>query len=164
MRTSCWVAGCNSSSWGRLARNNGFRRQNIRSPWSDHIGSPIQLKLRNPDSGFVGQKESETPISSDVALYYLREYCELHSLNSQCIPALAASLFLPWKNSDDGASAVLPLPRRSRIPVTVLRQKSPPGSLHFEKSPQSESLLLPYFMTVSNNIRGLRALLSGSVF
>ncbi|KAL9632748.1 MAG: hypothetical protein Q9204_003664 [Flavoplaca sp. TL-2023a] len=132
-----------------------------RSPWSAHIASPILLKLRNTS---VTHKQSETPISSDEALNYLREYCELHGISSQCIPALAASLFLPWKNSDDGASAVLPLPKPSRIPVSRPRQKPPPGSLHFERSVQSESLLLPYYMTLSCNIRGLRALLSGSFF
>ena len=98
-----------------------FGEEKYRSPWSAYIASPILLKLRNIDSGSVTHRQSETPISSDEALDYLREYCELHGINSQCIPALAASLFLPWKNSDDGASAVLPLPKPSRIPVSRLR-------------------------------------------
>ena len=94
----------------------------------------------------------------------MREYCELHGINSQCISALAALLFLPWKNSDNDISVVLPLPKPSRIQVFKRRQKSPPDSFHFERSLQSESLLLSSYMTLSCNIRGLRALLSDSFF
>ena len=94
----------------------------------------------------------------------MREYCELHGISSQCIPALAASLFLPWKSHPKGGSAVLPLPRPSRTPASELRQKSIPHPLEFERCLQNEYRLLPYYMTLSCNIHGLRALLAGSFF
>ncbi len=131
-----------------------------RSPWSAHIASSQILKLRNADVGSITHEQSKTTPSSDEALEYLREYCEYHGISSQCIPALAASLFLPWKNSDEGASANLPLPKPSRNP----RSKSSPSSVHFQRSLQDESRLLPYYMTLSCNIWGLRSLLSGSFF
>jgi hypothetical protein len=131
-----------------------------RSPWSAHITSSQILQLRNADVGFVTYEQFETTPSSDEALEYLGEYCEYHGISSQCIPALAASLFLPWKNSDKGASAVLPLPQPCRNP----RSKPSPSSVHFQRSLQDESRLLPYYMTLSCNVWGLRALLSGSFF
>lgn len=131
-----------------------------RSPWSAHIVSTQILQLRNADVGCVPHEQSEVTPSSDEALSHLQEYCEYHGISSQCIPALAASLFLPWKNSDAGVSAVLPLPRPCRKP----RSKPSPSSVRFQRILQDESRLLPYYMTLSCNIWGLRALLSGSFF
>lgn len=77
---------------------------------------------------------------------------------------MAASLFLPWKNSDEGASVVLPLPKPSRAPVSEPQQKLLPSSLPFQRTLQDESRLLSYYMTLSCNIWGMRALLCGSFF
>jgi hypothetical protein len=60
---------------------------------------------------------SVTHKQSEEALDYLQEYCERHAISSPCTPALAVSLFLPWKNSDAGPSAILPLPKPFRAPV-----------------------------------------------
>jgi len=93
------------------------------SPWSAHIACSQILKLRNSSEGFVTYEQSEIAPSSDEALGYLREYCEGHRISSQCIPALAASLFIPWKNRDEGASAVLPLPKPSRLLGSTSKRK-----------------------------------------
>jgi hypothetical protein len=96
-----------------------------RSPWSAHIASTQILKLRKTSiRGTTDIGSSVTAPSSEEALDYLREYCERHGISSQYIPALAVSLFLPWKNSDGGPAAVLPLPKPSRAPVLELQQKS----------------------------------------
>ncbi|KAI4161740.1 MAG: hypothetical protein L6R39_000033 [Caloplaca ligustica] len=137
-------------------------RKTYRSPWSAYIASPQVFKLRT--KGVVIKEQSDVPPPSDKALEYLREYCELHDVDSQCIPALAASLFLPWKNRDECASIILPLPKISQTMVSKPQRKSLSGSLHLKKCLQSESRLLPYYMTLSSNIRGMRALLSGSFF
>jgi hypothetical protein len=142
-----------------------------RSPWSAHIASTQNLKLRKTsihgtiDIGpSVTHKQSQIAPSSDEALDYLWEYCENHGISSQCIPALAASLFLPWKNSDEDACVVFPLPKPSRAPASEPQQKSVPSSLPFKRTLQDESRLLPYYITLSCNIWGMRALLCGSFF
>lgn len=133
-----------------------------RSPWSAHIASPQILNLRNAGVVSITDNKSKIPPSANQTLDYIREYCELHDINNQCIPALAASLFLPWKNRD--GSAVLPLLKPSRILAYKLQQWVTPASLHFERCLQSEYRLLPYYMTLSCNIRGLGALLASFVF
>jgi hypothetical protein len=136
-----------------------------RSPWSAHIASTQTLKLRKISiRGTTDIRSPVTAPSSEEALDYLREYCERHGISSQCIPALAVSLFLPWKNSDGGPSVILPLPKPSRAPVPELQQKSSPSSFPLLRTLQDQSRLLPYYMTLSCNTRGLRALLCGSFF
>ena len=109
----------------------------------------------------VTHKQSQIALSSDEALDYLWEYCKNHGISSQCIPALAASLLLSWKNSDEDTSVVL---KPSRAPASEPQQKSLPSSLPFQRTLQDESRLLPYYMTLSCNIWGMRALLCGFFF
>ena len=134
------------------------------SPWSAYIASSQVFKLRTKDVGVVSQKQSDVPPPSDKALEYLCEYCELHEVDGQCIPALAASLFLPWKNTDQDASVILPFPKISQRLISKPQRELLSGSLRLKKCLQSEFRLLPYYMTLSSNIRGLRALLSGTFF
>ena len=132
--------------------------QKYRSPWSAHVTSDISFTLRSTGSALGTHTKIEAPLTSDEALDYLQRYCDLHDINSQCIPALAASLFIPWKSSNRRAPAVLPLPKPARLPARRLLQQWPSGSCQRERS------LLPYYMTLSCNIWGLRALLFGSFF
>lgn len=136
-----------------------------RSPWSAHIASAQILKLRKASvRGTTHTSSSVTAPSSEEALDYLREYCERHNIDSQYIPALATSLFLPWKNSDGSPSATIPLPKPTQTPVPRLRQKTSSSSFSLHRTFQDQSRLLPYYMTLSCNIHGLRALLCGSFF
>jgi hypothetical protein len=60
------------------------------------LGALKDISIR----GTIDVGSSITAPSSKEALDYLWEYYERHGISSQCIPALAVSLFLPWKNSD----------------------------------------------------------------
>ncbi|KAF2457041.1 hypothetical protein BDY21DRAFT_385925 [Lineolata rhizophorae] len=116
--------------------------QTFLSPWSAHLDPSRRLNLRwSSTLGIAGTRQlhqpPETTPSSEEALGHLLDYCEYHRITNQCIPALAATLFFPWKNGDGGTT---------------------------RRALQEEALLLPRYMTLSCNIWGLRALLSGVFF
>ncbi|KAL8912006.1 MAG: hypothetical protein Q9171_002919 [Xanthocarpia ochracea] len=132
----------------------------FQSPWSICIASSHPLVIRSEDT--ESTNTSKIPLSSEEALIYLRQYCELHAIGHQYTPALAAALFLPWKNSES-ASIALPIPI-TRPSLSAAQEEPSPRATYIEGSPQSHFHQLRYLMTLSCNVRGLRALLSGSFF
>ncbi|KAL8765920.1 MAG: hypothetical protein Q9209_007163 [Squamulea sp. 1 TL-2023] len=155
-----WWAALLASGQGWLAEIASEAKV-YQSPWSTCIPGNHRLMIRTSDNGYIANPGciEESPPSSLQALIYLQEYCELHAIGNQYTPALAAALFLPWKNSE-GASVVLPLP----TPRSSIVQGPSPGGSTSEGSIESQSQQLPYYMTLSCNVRGLKALLSGSFF
>jgi hypothetical protein len=151
-----------------LAAGDGWRAeltvgdQLYRSPWSAHIASSRKLKLRTIHTH--APNESQLPPSSDEALDYLREYCESHGIGSQCIPALAASLFLPWKNGEKDSPVSLPVPKIFQAPTVSERKPSSSSSSPLQNTLRTQYQLLPYYMTLSCNVWGLRALLCGTFY
>lgn len=152
-----------------LAPSQGWRAEidvevNVyQSPWSTCITTPHRLAIKSEIQRPAGGQSEEVPPSSDKALIYLQEYCELHAISNQHTAALAAVLFFPWKNSD-GDSVVLPLPEPQPSHSTATQHRplsNPPDPVGCI---QSHYHRLVYYMTLSCNVRGLRALLSGSFF
>lgn len=135
-----------------------FGAKVFQSPWSVSIASSHRLTIRDRGTRQVVCCGHEVPPSSEEALIYLRQYCELHAIDDQCTAALAVALFFPWKNSESD-SIVLPVPSSPLISSAVPEEPS-----HRATTIQSHYQQLPYFMTLSCNVRGLRALLSGSFF
>ncbi|KAL8706510.1 MAG: hypothetical protein Q9201_000442 [Fulgogasparrea decipioides] len=144
--------------------------KSYQSPWSAHLAASQVLRLRNSLScgttdvaAAATEKASATPPSARQALAYLHQYCESHGIISQGVPALAATLFLPWEISNRGEPAVLPMPKLSRV-----ARSQPSAETHIitpcQASIMAEYHLLPYYMTLSCNIWGLRAPLAASCF
>ncbi|KAL9580435.1 MAG: hypothetical protein Q9212_004494 [Teloschistes hypoglaucus] len=135
-----------------------------RSPWSAHLarGQDLillrQLPCKPTDTPrTLVDKSPELPPSPQEALSYLQLYCEYHSIGSQCMPALAASLFLPWQ-AEFGLPLSIPKFKPSQSNVST--QSSQPSTMDLG----DELALLPYYMTLSSYHRGIRAALHGSFF
>lgn len=152
-----------------LAPGQGWRAEiNVegdvfQSPWSTCITTSHRLAIKSELEGVAGGQLMEGPPSSSQALIYLQDYCKLHAIRSLCTGALAAALFFPWKNSD-GDAVVLPLPEsdtESFPPIEHSFLSTPPDSV---ESIEVHYQRLVYYMTLSCNVRGLKALLSGSFF
>lgn len=108
------------------------------------------------------RKGTFVPPSSEVALKYLSDFSTFHCIDSRCSVALATTLTFPFLGA---RSAKLPLPN---LLSTNTMLTTPHPSLverHQKKgSILEESKLLPYYMTLSCNTRGMYALLCGSFF
>ncbi|KAL8647415.1 MAG: hypothetical protein Q9210_005574 [Variospora velana] len=138
------------------------RAEVFQSPWSVYNVSSQRFVVREEDIGRIATNGRDIPPSAEEALTHLRQYCELHAIGEQYTAALAAALFFPWKNSEN-PSIALPLPKPRQSPSAAKNRPSP-RSIYIDGSTQSQDHQLPYLMTLSCNVRGLRALLSGSFF
>lgn len=143
-----------------------FEDRVYRSPWSVCNSSTQPFRIRGKISSGTpwtspSSHSNRTDIrpSSEEALSYLLEYCELYNISSECKVALAASLFLPWKNSEQ-TSLILSTPKSCK----AAKDKRLLKSRTWRSRIREEFYLLPYYMTLSCNVRGLRALLCGTFF
>ncbi|KAI4199756.1 MAG: hypothetical protein LQ350_004383 [Teloschistes chrysophthalmus] len=139
-----------------------------KSPWSAHLAPDPSIILRcktfhssSDSTSGPADTDFESPPSSRQALQWLQDYSDRQGVLSQCIPALAASLFLPTKMLSDSEPVALPLPRMSRRALLLPR---PSLENPTETAIQHEWNLIPYYMTLSLYHWGLRAVLSGSFF
>jgi hypothetical protein len=151
-----------------LATGDGWRAEITRngtvyrSPWSICIAATQSFTIRKPGSNQNMRKGTFVPSSSEVALKYLSDFSTFHCIDSQCSVALATTLTFPFLGA---RSAKLPL---ANLLSTNTMLTTPHPSLverHQKKGTiLEESKLLPYYMTLSCNIRGMYALLCGSFF
>ncbi|KAJ8070713.1 hypothetical protein OCU04_001084 [Sclerotinia nivalis] len=163
-----------------LANGEGWRAtitrdsKVYRSPWSISLAAAQSFKLRRTAHYQNSYSEIDIPPSSDQALQFLSDFCILHNTRSQSSVALAATLTFPFLNN---MTAMLPLPKLNSCPIpsktmslallpTSIYPSTPPFSpsrleteIVFE-----EGKLLPYYMTLSCDSRGMQSLLCGSFF
>ena len=151
-----WWAAILATGEGWRVEIDGNRRP-YRSPWSIFIetGTPQQFKLRGNFRRQSLKAERLSPPSSQKALGFLANYCNLHHLKSQCSVALAATLFIPCHKT-----ITFPLPvMRTDYPSASV----PPHTNHkvivFE-----EAKLLPYYMKMSTHVRFMGGLLMSSLY
>ncbi|EXJ72776.1 uncharacterized protein A1O5_03923 [Cladophialophora psammophila CBS 110553] len=132
------------------------------SPWSIRIGprQPFLLWRTEATSQERELAEFETaqkgPPSSTMALQYLSEFCSHYEISSQCLAALATALIIPYQ----GRLCQLKLPR-PRMEAPFRRGPLPSTSQYnFEEHLR----LLPFYMSISCNTRGMRPLLHGPFY
>jgi hypothetical protein len=180
-----WICGCNeklldelvvdlgdvdddAARWWAsiLATGEGWRAEIIRdgsvyrSPWSICIAATQTFRLRRTASRQNMREAIFIPPSSEVALRYLSDFSIFHGIDSQCSAALAATLTFPFLGN---RTVTLPLP--NPVSITMPSTQSSIVASHQKKGIISEqSKLLPYYMTLSCNRRGMQALLCGSFF
>lgn len=135
-----------------------------KSPRSAHIADSTYMLVRcttDAEQVVTDRTSEELPPSFKEALAYLHDYCEQHSMFLQYTPALAAAMVFPWKN-ENNASAILPMPRPCRS--TTGLKRLPLDVTDLGGCLDSQFHRLRFYMTLSCNIKGLRALLAGSFF
>jgi hypothetical protein len=144
-----------------------------RSPWSIRVEASRRFRLRKTparsDGVIVPEKACESPPSSRTALKYLYDFCILNRVSGQCFAALAAILFIPYRGGKQELFLPEPQPnlydRQQHHFTTGTKRRrlhAIPRSMDNFQTEQSE--LLPYYMSLSCNIKGIRALLHGSFF
>jgi len=142
-----------------LANGEGFKATIVRdshtyrSPWSIRLLTGKRFQLRRLDGHAPPPPTSCSPPSYEAALGYLSDFCLLHNIHSQSSAALAACLRFPFLRD---TTVVLPLPKPYPGTPSPLYTKC---DIVFE-----EAKLLDYYMTISCNIWGVRALLCGAFF
>ena len=119
------------------------------SPWSVRYHGPPEFKIKLSTN--VRTSESLKPASCDQAFEYLSRFCNRHSLESQSLAALAATLTLPFHNSLR-REAQLPFPQVGCAP-----QSSTTRPMCLE-----ERRRLPYYMTLSSTANVLGSVIWGS--
>lgn len=135
--------------------------QTYLSPWSIRIKTREKFILWR--TGATSQERDlgatkatkEIPISSDLALQYLSEFCSHQEISSQCFAALATALLIPYQ----GRLHPLRLPKPHFEPL--IRDVPLPSS---KSSFQAQARLLPFYMSLSCNTQGIRPLLHGSFY
>jgi hypothetical protein len=150
-----------------LAPGEGWQASIVRfdriylSPWSIRLLAQQRFVLRRAPRK-TQQQEREPPYdaertapSSTMALQYLSDFCTLHRIYGQCFAALSATLLIPYHAGI--AQLLLPKPHFWPSPHNFL---TPAASCNF----QEQGELLPFYMSLSCNIRGVRSLLHGSFF
>lgn len=146
-----------------LANGEGWRvevdgnRRPYRSPWSIFIesGTSQRFKLRGKIRRQHLRAERLTPPSTQKALDFLADYCNLHRLKGQCSVALAAALFIPCHKT-----ITFPLPV---IPRHYPNASVPPHINHSDIVFE-EANLLPYYMTMSAHVKFMGGLLMSSLY
>ncbi|CAD6444267.1 8b13afad-1427-4a10-b3bc-d4cea8009edc [Sclerotinia trifoliorum] len=137
-----------------LANGEGWRAtitrdsKVYRSPWSISLAATRSFKLRRTAHYQKSSAEIVMPPSSEQALRFLSDFCVLHNTRSQSSAALAATLTFPFLSN---MTATLPTPPFSPAGLEA--------EIVFE-----EGKLLPYYMTLSCDCRGMQSLLCGSFF
>jgi hypothetical protein len=93
---------------------------------------------------------------------YLSNFSILHGIESQCSVALAATLTFLFLGD---RVVTLPLPNPTSTTTMLGSPQTPIAAFYKKKGAISEhSKLLPYYMTLSYNKRGIQALLCSSFF
>ena len=121
------------------------------SPWSVRLSTSKRFLLRKSD-GRTPQPSSDSPPSYDQALGYLSDFCAFHGIHGQSSAALAACLHFP---SLRNATITLPTSKPYGVPPAVQARFD---TVH------KDADFLDYYMTISCNVWGVRALLSGVFF
>lgn len=159
-----------------LAPGEGWRAEIIadgvvyRSPWSICNVATQQFKLRKLVACQDRHNLTPIPPSSETALGYLSDFCMIHNTGTQSSAALAAALHFAYLRT---SVAKLPLPGLLSRKRSDYQPSKPTPLSHSRSSsdvPQKmdnfseESKLLPYYMTLSCNVPGMKALLCGTFF
>lgn len=97
-------------------------------------------------------------MSFRTALRFLADYCTLHDVADQSLAALSAALFLPFLN--DGKAVSLPSPTTHGACQTPTISSRNNVQLNFAH----EAHHLDKLLTLSCNIKGIRALLSSTFY
>ncbi|GMG38898.1 unnamed protein product [Aspergillus oryzae] len=152
-------AGKDEAGWWAVILSSGgcrhitadYNQKIYLSPWSVTISDTSRIGVMG-DPSVAG---IELP-SSSTALAYLARFCSRHRLYGQCSAALAAVLYVPFLS---GRLVSLPMPKQ------VQRSQSPAISAQPDKDIIGEhGRLLPYYMTLSSNVWGMRSLLFSTFF
>lgn len=158
----------NGEGWRATVTRDG---KVYRSPWSISLAAAQSFKLRRTAHCQNSCYGTHIPPSSDQALRFLSDFCVLHNTRSQSSAALAATLTFPFLSN---MTATLPLPKLCSCPIpsetislassqTSIPPSTPPSRLEAEIVLE-EGRLLPYYMTLSCDCRGMQSLLCGSFF
>jgi hypothetical protein len=127
------------------------------SPWSVRVEAREHFVLWRNEATSQAREQRACkdffPPSSTMALRYLSEFCAHHQISSQCLAALATVLLVPYQ----GRSHRLSLPR----PHTKPRLRHALSSSPSEPVFQTQSRLLPFYISLSCNTQGIKALLHG---
>ncbi|PIG84746.1 hypothetical protein AARAC_010724 [Aspergillus arachidicola] len=99
-----------------------------------------------------------TPPSSFTAFQYLVRFCTHHRLYSQCSAVLSTALYIPLLS---GRLALLPIPKLPATSMPRAQQTADHSSLELISNYWD---YLPYFMTLSSNLWGMRSLLGSTFF
>ncbi|KAE8356962.1 hypothetical protein BDV28DRAFT_125990 [Aspergillus coremiiformis] len=145
-----WWAAILSSGGGRHITAE-YNQRTYLSPWSVTTSDTSHIAVMgNPSVAGI-----ELP-SSSTALKYLARFSSHHRLYGQCSAALVAVLYVPFLS---GRSVSLPMPKQ------VLRSQSPARFAQPDIDIVGEhGRLLPYYMTLSSNVWGMRSLLCSTFF
>lgn len=151
----------NGQGWSISCSRNG---KAYLSPWSIRLPDNYRFKVQpsvKRETDYHPQSNNQPP-SAHIALQFLADYCDFHQIYSQVNAALAVALLLPFANLRD--TVWLPAPRlqEQKSSQFVTRTSKPLSSPRTWILQQER--LLPYYMSISCNIRGIRALLSGVFF
>ncbi|PYH80478.1 hypothetical protein BO82DRAFT_433275 [Aspergillus uvarum CBS 121591] len=125
------------------------------SPWSVRIAETSRIAVADYCPSVAGI-ERPPPPSSCTALGYLSRLCARHRLYGQCSAALAAVLYVPFLR---GKAISLPVPRQVLQP-----QAKPTQPIDKDLLIAEHGRLLPYYMTLSTNVWGMRSLLCSTFF
>lgn len=150
--------------WSASITRNGTT---YKSPWSYYLQVPQNFRLRRNESTAVTPSSlDDMAPSSTSAMKFLAHFCAIHNIRGQCSAALAAALLFP---SLKGSIARLPFPKppEERIhsilsDLNPLDQSNIPAT--FTDVVFQESSRIPYYMTLSCNTFGMRAVLCGTFF
>jgi hypothetical protein len=126
----------------------------FRSPWSIvYQDSPNLVlscrKFRSPPSRASGTASFTT------ALRFLSDYCTLHDIADQSLAALSATLFLPFLNRRDTVYLPTPTSAHGASPAPTISPRN-----NVQLNWEQEVHHLDKLLTLSCNIKGIRALLS----
>ncbi|EXJ82315.1 hypothetical protein A1O3_06128 [Capronia epimyces CBS 606.96] len=89
-----------------------------------------------------------------MALQYLSEFCAHHEISGQCSAALATALLIPYQGRFG----------RLSLPMPCLEHHPKQASSASKFSIQEQAQLLPFYMSLSLNPLGMRALMVGPFY
>ena len=141
-----------------LANGEGYQATIVcggkiyRSPWSICFSSRERFQLQRCEE-HTPTSTSILPPSSQEALLYLSDFCLLHNIRSQSSAALAACLHIPFLRGTT-----------INLPLTKPYPNDPRSRPAACQAVFDEAELLDYYMTLSCNVWGIRALLCGTFY
>jgi hypothetical protein len=131
------------------------------SPWSTCLMAQQRLVLRRTN-GIKAQSEPKQrdkagmhAPSSTLALRYLSDFCTLHGIYGQSLAGLAATLLIPYNSASTTKRVLLPKPRFLSTPQNLPKQIA---------DIRQQGELIPFYMSLSCHVHGIRSLLVGSFF
>lgn len=151
--------------WSASITRNGTIYQ---SPWSYCLQVTQNFRLRRNVTTAPTTPSSldDMAPSSTSAMGFLAHFCAIHNIRGQCSAALAAALLFP---SLKGSIARLPFPKSPKKKVhSILASLTPSDQSNIHATCTDvvfqESSRIPYYMTLSCNTFGMRAVLCGTFF